>query len=322
MTTYSFRKEEFPSLAFEEYLNTWSSLGIEELSPSEAELMTIFLSYAGDYDSLDLSNVLLVKAAEGGILKDVYGPSLFKKQDDQLVLKVGNNEFEVRQEKMSLFVGQLEGTLSFEDRPTKIKLKDANGEEYEVEIYNATCDLMPADGTELEFRVRCSWNSESNPQPGAIKAAMRRGESIARYFRAVPAKSEGGNTLKMQDLGEGEFKLAGTRKLAGGKYGDSYILELADGRSVWARGTVAEILKTGWEMPKDTPVSLSIANIRERSEGKFSLDCALRLREPRDPNQPRGAVRKPNVRPITPVPAQRQLVAAAIDAELVDDIPF
>lgn len=329
MTTTTFAKDNFPSLSFVDYVSPYTPIGVDDLAPDERSLMLLFLSFVTEIDDIDLSHILLVKAAEGGILKEVYGPSLFKREAT-LVLKVGGLEFPVGQDKSELRLGQLVGTLSFESEPVKIKVKNDDGEEFDFDLYNATCDFMPLDGTELEFRVRCSWNPLKNPQPGVIKATMRRGESITDFFREVPG--EGGTILKMQDLGEGEFKVSGIRKFTGGEYGDSYVLDLTDGQSVWARNNVLDVLKSGWKMPADKPVTLLIANIQQRKEGKYSLDCALKLREPRDPNQPKlAAAKKPNVSVINgtaPVGA-KQLVASASgtfkpagDNTDPDDIPF
>jgi hypothetical protein len=290
-TVINFTKDNFPSLSFTEFLGPWNQVALEDLSTNEQEFMSVFLSYAaGDDAEPNVEDILLVKAAAGGILKDVYGPSLFQGGDGELILKVGANSFPVKHVGgLEWRVGGLEGQISFESKPIKVKQKDSSGsgEEYEVELYPANLELLPDDGSEWQFNCRCSWDISADPTPAKVKQTMKRGESIAHFFRTVPQPGEGGDTFKMQDLGEGEFAVVSIRVIETKNYGDRYVLKLSDDREVWSRGNVEAVLKDDEcrsnvedALKKERPVTLCITSITQRGDRTY-VDCALRFRAPR-----------------------------------------
>lgn len=289
MGLINFSKDDFSSLSLTEFLGQWNQVGLDDLLPKEQEFMSVFLQYCCSFDdeNLDTSDILLVKAGDYGVLKDVYGPSIFRNENDELVLKCGVNEFPVTHVSKDEFkCGALEGSITFDTKATKVKVK-TDGEEYEVEFYPAVIAFIPNDGVEWQFNVRCSLDPATEVSSTKIKNALRRGESIAHHFRPVPKKGEGGNTIKMQELGEGEFPISGIRKVET-QNGDRYIIELASGESCWSRGNVETVLKDDESrgtieaaLKADKPVTLSVTSVTQKGD-KCYVDCALRFREPRN----------------------------------------
>lgn len=333
MGTINFDKDDFATLQLEEFVSQWNPIALDELADSEQDIIMTFWQYAsngavsfneaGEIQGLDATNILLVKAGAGGILDRIYGPSIFKSVDDEhIVLKMGNNTLEVVQTKDGLKVGQLEGSIRFSDEPIKVKIKNDKGEEEESEFYPGTVEFLPEDGEEWMFNVRLALDPKTSPQPVRIKQAIKKGSSILEYLANAPTPSNGIDTMKMQDLGVGEFGVADIQKVNTQNYGDRFILELTDGRKVWSRGGVDTLLKSGWEKPEGQPLTLQIAEIEQRGN-KYFVSCSLRLREPRladsDEVKP-TATKKPNVKPVTPAKPQKELVAAGTDS--LDDIPF
>lgn len=317
-STIQFTNEDFVSLGFNEFLSQWNNIGLEDLAEPEAKMMLNFLNLCntGDGQELDMDNVLLVKAADGGILKQVYGPGVFRR-DDALILKVGGNKFAIEQNKTEMTIGGLVGSLSFESKPVKAKIKDEQGDEQEIEIYPATLDLMPSDGSEQEYRVRCHFDAAVEPMPAAIKSAMRGGKSIAKFFKEPSAGGGNGSTIAMKDLGEGEFAVTEINTVETKDGRTSYTLTLDDDRQVWSRGNVDAQLKSGYQIKEGQPLTLVVANIKVRTDGKTSLDCALRERAPR------AAGEKVTPKAKATKPVEKELVAAV--AETVpdfDDMPF
>jgi hypothetical protein len=86
-------------------------------------------------------------------------------------------------------------------------------------------------GARYQLSVQLA-SKELNFTAAEVEAALINEESLLPFLRQVP----GGNALKMQELGLGEFAVKGITQSEGGDRGTSYKLQLADGRAVWARG--------------------------------------------------------------------------------------
>lgn len=321
MTTYSFDQFMFPSLSFADLAGGYNSIGYSELAQEEQDALMMFVGSLGDsLSEFDPDNILLVKASASGILTNVYGASIFKGSEGMLVLKLGNNEWAVSQQGASFKVGSLSGELSFADKAIPAAVKDDNGEEREVELWQANVEFMLIpDGDEdnaIEYRVRCAWDAATEPKPPTIKAKLKAGKNISSYFRSVPNGSGGGTeAVKMQDLGEGEFEVLEIRSVET-KYGDRYLLKLADEQEVWSRGNVDIQLKdrairSQPLLRSGVKTMLLVSDIVQGKDGKFRLNCALRERKTGD--QPLEVV---GVGSGKPADAKTKAL------QLSDDIPF
>lgn len=340
MGTINFNKDDFASLGLQEFLGQWNQVALEDLNTREQEFMSLFIQYCCNFDdsNVNTSDVLLVKAGDYGMLRDVYGPSIFRTEDGGLVLKAGSNEFPVVHKSGQEFtVGALEGTITFASEPIKAKVKKDN-EEYEVEFQPAVMELLPNDGAEWQFNVKCSLDPSTEISSAKIKQALKRGESIAHHFRSVPKKGEGGgNTLKMQELGKGEFAIGWVRSVET-QNGTRYIIGLEDGTECWSRGNVETVLKDDESrttienaLAESKPVTLSITNVMQKGD-KWYVDCALRFRAPRvlEEIKPGANKRKPapqtaaaqagNKVLATAAAAGKKVLTAAVADE--DSIPF
>ena len=282
MATFNFDKEMFSSLLGQSLVGGYNTIGMGDLDSDEAGNLYRFIGFLGhSIAPFDDTNVLLVKADSYGVLDAVYGASIFQHPEHGLVLKLGANEFPVEVSKSGFKVGSLEGVITFSDKPVKIIIKDKSGEEKEIEYWGATVDLMPENGDELEYKVKCSWQADKEPKPAQIKSLIKKGESIAEFFRPIPTGNGGGiESIKMQDLGEGVYKLSGFRVVTTNDYGDRFILKLEDGREVWSRGNVDIQLAgspEGWLKQAGLGnVELIVSSCKQRKDGKWSVSCALR----------------------------------------------
>jgi hypothetical protein len=308
---FNFDQYDYPSLLNQEWSGQWNRIGLNDLTEKEQEGIETFVVLAATSNpeqEIDWSDLLLVKS-EGEILKDVFGPALSKDPDTQeLILEIGANKFPVAQEDKGnlLRCGSLSGEICFAENAQKIKVKDPNSGEYiEVEYFKSWVEFMPQgegngiEGIEVIFKARCRLEPLSNPQPAAIKTALRRGEAIAKYFKPISGGQSNNNgdrppTFKMPELGVGEYQVRGLQFISNGQYGSSFTIHLTDGREVWARGIALTQIREGFpfEVPEDkkvwevnsncnSPVTLVIATITPRENGKYSVDCALRKRLPR-----------------------------------------
>jgi hypothetical protein len=334
MSTITFSNEDFPSLADNEYLSEWNQIGFSDLREGEQALLQQFLAYT-DIAEIDFENLLLVKAADGGFFKNVYGPSVFQREGG-LIVKVGGNELPMAEEKdakgaINLFrIGTLTGTIAFADEPIEIDLdvvdpitNKKTGEKAKINYFPARIDFMPEDGTEIEYRIRVSFQITTEPSPSKVRAAMKRGDSIAKFLREPGQGGGGGDAGKMQELGNGEFPVESYRAVETNQYGTRYIIKLVDGREVWSRGNCDMQLKDELSrssvdraLAEGKPVTLTTANIKIGSDGKCRMDCALRLRAPRSADDSLGEAKKPNVTPV------RELAAAGSGKASKDNIPF
>jgi len=287
MATINFRNEDFPSLAMTQFSGKWNPVAMSELGEEEQDFMLVLLLAASDGGEVNQEDILLVRATEDGALLDrVYGPSVFLDPDtNELVLKVGGNSFPVTIEGQNFRVGSLCGPISFEKDPIKRRIKDKDGDDLEVDYYPATIDLLPDDGTDYEFCVNCALAPELEVTRSKVLQMLKKSESIVGFFNCAP-KNEGGSAIKMQDLGVGEYALQSVRSIDG-SYGKSFILMLESGQEVWGRGNVDIVLKSQQArieglLEEGQPVTLVVSKIQPRSDGKYRVDCALMLREPRE----------------------------------------
>jgi hypothetical protein len=111
-TTYEFESQNFPSLTLQEFEETWNDIALYSLPENERKSLEYLLENSGiaSSSSYKPDKVLLVKA-EKGILKGVYGPSIFR-NGDSIILKVGENATPVEQKGDRLIVGKLKGKIN------------------------------------------------------------------------------------------------------------------------------------------------------------------------------------------------------------------
>ena len=259
MASYSFEQRDFPSLTLYGWEMTWTDVPLSFLQSNEQEgLRKLLKAIAIPHPEDPL--VLLVKA-DKTVLKGIYGCSFFRQGDD-IVLKVGEVVAIASQEKGKIQVGSLTGKIS-----VTIEI-DAKGDSYPV----AGCVLVDEEDNVFTVRVALAQNIDS----AALQAALLKDKPLTKFIAPVPS-----TTLKMQDLGLGEYEVTSISEQDSPLGGTSFRLHLADGRSVWARGNSAMLLDSGWEKPDNQPLTLIISNIEQMSDGKYKVDNALRLCLPR-----------------------------------------
>ena len=262
--TYAFEAENFPFITLQENLNeTWNTLGLNDLQVIEQEGLINLLSASGmtENSNFDPNRVLLVKAS-GGVPTAVYGPCIFR-DGNMIILRVGDNATPVVQQGDRLTVGELKGKI------TVMAAKGANGNEYptaQVNFVSPSKDI---------FKVRISLDTQNDElSVGDLEAALINEELIINYLGQVP-----GQVIKMHELGVGEFEVKAISS-TNTQYGEAFKLHLGDGRVVWARGNSELLLRSGYQMKADKPLTLTITEIDEYVEGKFKVTNALRERLP------------------------------------------
>lgn len=331
MTSFQFDTETLSFLSLQEYPDTWNPIGssdfdeLSELLQSMGDTENLvsawskLLHFVNDIGTaqipeqdFDPENLLLVKA-ENGVLQRVYGPVIFRglpPYDEQLILKVGGNEYQVMQTEDKLQVGNLKGGLRFET----VKTMDGS-------ITKATCSLRVQGETDT-FLIPCALDSETNPDQGVIEAAMEQRQPIHRYFRSIPT---GTSILKMQELGEGEYLVKDIEETEPGEYGKNFILHLVNAPSVWARGNVQNMLRLGWKLPQGQPVTLAINKITQTSNG-YRVNCALWMREPRKAallaNQGEATVQPAQLQPAKESTVPDMMAETVSGDSLKEAIPF
>jgi hypothetical protein len=275
-----FDVEHFPFISLMEFETQWNTIGIEEMDSQEASKMYDFLGRLGDPISndgvIDESSVFLVKATPEGLLDRLYGPCLYKDESDDLILKCGSNLYPVRQKKSEFFVGELTGTLEFQDKEKSIT---RDGVTYKTQY--CVLALVPTDGDEpIEYIASVRTDLLQNPTAATIKSHLRLGKSLAFYLEEAPGGNPV-NAIKMKKLGCGEFPVAEIEVIPPNENGVSYVLRLEDGRGVWAQGKVKQTLKGGFRKPEGKPLTLAITQIEIGKDAKSYVTCALRLRAPK-----------------------------------------
>ena len=303
--TYAFEAENFPFITLQENLNeTWNTLGLNDLQVIEQEGLINLLSASGmtETNGFDPNRVLLVKA-NGGVPTGVYGPSIFR-DGNRIILRVGDNTALVTQDGDRLNVGQLKGKI------TVTAEKDASGNEYPT----AQVNFVSPD-KEI-FKVRISLDSQNDElSVGELEAALINEEPIINYLGQVPGK-----VIKMHSLGIGEFKVKAISSTKT-QYGESFKLHLSDGQVVWARGNSELLLRAGYQMKPDTPLTLTITEIEEYGEGKFKVTNALRERLPKLPGNTNPVVETLEAQ-VSSVEEDNQQESETESDEQVGSIPF
>lgn len=210
---------------------------------------------------LEEDEILLVKA-ENGLLQRVYGPCVFRGEQG-LILKLGANIFPVEMKGRDFLCGELQGDI--EADPT-------SNTDYPVSYLRLTSTEPKLDWL---ITVRLAEGITASD----VKQALRGGEEILGFFLPPPGQGEGGSTLKMQELGEGEFEVERVEQVTTKKEREAWVIHLKDGRQCWARGKTDIALKNGWQPDPSKPLTLRVANIQQQGNKTF-LDCAFRYRMP------------------------------------------
>lgn len=300
MGIITFDDSSLTSLMFLDYGQTWTFVGYEQLEEDEQVLISRFLGYLPQIEEeINLDKLLLVKADEHHALDRVYGPTIYRREKN-IILKVGDNEFPVKQDGNELVCGELRGSIDFDgdERSVKIK-KDGKEEQYKVQNCFVSFVVMTEGATDNNI-YQCAIRTapESNPIKASVIVALRQKKNVAQFF-AEPA-AQGTGAVKMRDMAEGVYKLVGSEPYVG-DYDPTHIIETEDGVKFWAQGMIKKALDSGKQIP-DHFNELTITSKDKSADGsKTYVNMKLRLN-------------KGKVAPVVEKPATEEIDMA--------DIPF
>lgn len=274
--TIRFDSALFPELMLLEYASTWATVGFRHLDQGEGQrLLSQFIVRVQPpgYD-LNEDEILLVRA-EKGILKRVYGPCVFQGEKG-LILKLGTNSFPVDVNERDFICGELKGDI--ESDPS------ANPD-YPVSYLRLSRE---DEDSPLDWLI--SVRLSEGITASDIRQALRRNETITGFFLPPPGTSSGAGSIKrMQELGEGEFEVERIDPVTTQDQRESWVIHLKNGEQCWARGKTELALKNGWTPDPQKPLTLRVANIRQKGNATH-LDCAFVYRLPKfSPSQERRA---------------------------------
>ena len=263
--TIEFATETFPLLTLRENFDkTWNPIGLNEIDPKEREPLLMFLEELG-YENIPgfkADDVLLVKS-ERGVILAVYGPAIWR-DGENIVLRVGGNNFPVTQKEDKLACGNLKGKLTVNEEETlegeKYPMMYASFVSKSRDVYIIPVKLATKD---LGLTV------------ADVTAVVVNEEPILPLLSPVPTPA-----IKMQELGVGEWPIHPYISQSEGEYGTIYKLHLTDGPAVLARGNVSILLDSGWRPNPEKPLLLVISKVEKLGENKFHVDCCLRERLP------------------------------------------
>lgn len=263
--TIEFNTESFPLLTLrDDFEAMWNPVGLDELEPREQQPLAVFLQQLNydQFSEFNANDVLLVKA-ENGVLRAVYGPAIWR-DGEQIILRIGSNNFPVQQKDDKLEVGQLRGKLVVAEEET------LDGEKYPVMSVSFVSKTRDVYIIPIKLATK-----DLGLTVADVTAAIVNEEPILPLLSPVPTPA-----IKMQELGIGEYPLHPYISQSDGEYGTIYKLHLIDGPAVLARGNVKILLDSGWRPHSEKPLLLIISKVEKLGENKFSVDCALRERLP------------------------------------------
>ena len=285
-------KDEFVSLQDLDFDGQWTNIALDELDESEQSLIERFHSFVAQGQELDTSNVLLVQA-EGGFLKEIYAASLRQSEDGGLVVKLGANVYPATIETSErslgkktiteyvIACGDLFGAIEFADKESEVDVKIDNAST-STKVTYTRCWVEMTDGSNEGWRVPLTLDLTKQPTKVQVLDAVAAG-TLATYLKPVAGGGEGGEALKMADLGAGEFPVGGFRKVET-KNGERWLIFVDGFGDVWSRGGAERQITNDVQRAKledalgTTGVTLKVGNIKVMPDGKTFLDSALRVK--------------------------------------------
>jgi hypothetical protein len=250
---------ELPEIAVIELFDTL----IEKLKPS----------VTGTYDE---NHVLTVKADANGMIEQVYGPAIFKK-DGEIVVKVGANLFPLTIKGTEASVGELLGDVEVLERDGRNE--DGAEEKYLAVSWDVYFPAPLDETVEIPFVL----DGENKTNKAKFKQALKQGD-ITPYLREA---GTGGNWVSMNDLEIGEYEM--TALVANDphpEYGVSWTMTLAGVGDVRSKGKqfhsklairapkLMALLKAG------QPVTLLVSSKKELSQG-IQVNADFFIRPPK-----------------------------------------
>jgi len=254
-----------------------SHLTLEDFGDDSSHLMMFLAACNPEFD---LSNVLSVKASLEGIVEKVYGPVLLASEDEkEIVIRSGGNTFTVKQSGRTFQVGDLEGELESYD----ITIRKGTPDEQTISI--PRIDFSHKENPTLIFSIRVLIKKDADGE--GLKQVARSKKPITPYLMA--SKSGGVDAFKLTEIPEGEYLVTDIDINTGGEYGNSYLIILGD-KGVWANASLKSQLNKHYaafksRLTKGSPVTLTLAAIRDLPTGYKTCAAGLFNREPRV-NQP------------------------------------
>lgn len=225
-----FDLQSFASVYGIEFNKMWSSVSLSEINEDEAAIARKFLNLLANGTEVSEEKLLLVKSEEGTPI-NVYGASLFREslENENLVIKFGQNVFPCEFDGTTVSVGNLSGEFVFTNKEA------ADGTGYQL----VTIELNPNDDPYTTYPVNVAVQKGINLVKPMFKAALKDG-GIAQFFN-VPSTGggDGSPTYNLQDLEVGEYAISALHQYEKkdttyGLY--CYVIELEGGFKVWAKG--------------------------------------------------------------------------------------
>ena len=231
----------------------------------------------GEFDG---DNVLAVKADSNGMVEAVYGPAIFKTEDDGLVLKCGQNLYSFSHKATEGVCGSLTGDI-------EVIEKEGKGEDGQDENYlSVSFDIYLAAPIDETIEVPLILDAGSKVSKGKFKQDLKAGK-IAQYLKPVPS---GGNWVSMNDLDIGEYSLTKLEEnTPHAEYGRSWTMTLEGVGDVRSKGKqfqqklASRAVKLIRLLEMGQPVTLLISAKNELSQG-IQVKADFFTREP-NPNR-------------------------------------
>lgn len=301
-----FENEDFPLLSMNENLVPGGQLIGTDVLGEEAQGLLMLCNDAseGDIEKINEQELLFVEADNDSILQRIYAPAVWRTEDNEVVLRVGGNQFPVTQTPNEFKCGRLTGDLDFETK------ENASKEKYLLARihWENPQGILYITNLRLDTNQTLKTEADCTALKRAITKAIKSGESIAPFLSVI---GQGASTIAMQDLEMGEFLIDSITLLEIEQDDDKrtvYILNLEDGRKVWAKGGVARVLqdparkweksliKRGkieikttnlpekvlaiWKFSETSPVTLKVGQTTKLKNGNVSVACQLVERSP------------------------------------------
>lgn len=268
------RRTAFTSLLMREFTEPWTQLGLKDFEGRDLETMTKLIGFLPEIELFDPDFLVLTKSDKGGSIEKTFRIGVYR-DGNELVLLLGSNGFPMQQNGGLLTCGQLKGMIATETIDADKK------------TFATTCNLRSpsVDGVIYSFEVGV-WldNKDGSVKKSDIDGVIIDGNDLVDYLEQKPTRPDKLISLVMTEDGEIvdlplEFAVKTVTLQAAGtesQYGDSFIIHLRNGKSVYASGNSDRLARSlhdnGEALPgsDSNPWKLVISSCYKQGEGKDS----------------------------------------------------